>query len=193
MFQPISSIHLKNIAKIGLSAGLIGTFFGLKEFHTLKAFATPSLLEFRWEENGNYKKLYYWQSSSQKRDRSTYFFVLKPQDRRTAILKLSITVPDYFDAKITPRKLKLCQVQLGGMLTRTKCTKKIPAVFEVNEKQTAIDVFPETPIPAGGSYAVVMKIFNPSETGMFQFNALAQAPGDVPVSSYLGSWNIDIE
>ena len=37
-----------------------------------------------------------------------------------------------------------------------------------------------------------MKIFNPSNSGMFQFNALAQAPGDVPVAGYLGSWLIDI-
>ena len=37
-----------------------------------------------------------------------------------------------------------------------------------------------------------MKIFNPSQ-GMYQFNALAQAPGDVPVSGYLGSWVIDID
>jgi hypothetical protein len=28
---------------------------------------------------------------------------------------------------------------------------------------------------------------------MYQFNALAQAPGDVPVSGYLGSWVIQID
>ncbi|NDD44664.1 MAG: DUF2808 domain-containing protein, partial [Synechococcaceae bacterium WB9_4xB_025] len=36
-------------------------------------------------------------------------------------------------------------------------------------------------------------IFNPNRGGMFQFNALAQAPGDVPVAGYLGSWVIDID
>jgi hypothetical protein len=38
-----------------------------------------------------------------------------------------------------------------------------------------------------------MNVFNPSQAGMFQFNALAQAPGDVPVSGYLGSWLVDID
>jgi hypothetical protein len=28
---------------------------------------------------------------------------------------------------------------------------------------------------------------------MYQFNALAQAPGDVPISNYLGSWLIQID
>jgi hypothetical protein len=28
---------------------------------------------------------------------------------------------------------------------------------------------------------------------MYQFNALAQAPGDVPISGYLGSWLIQID
>ena len=40
---------------------------------------------------------------------------------------------------------------------------------------------------------LVMKIFNPDSTGMYQFNALAQAPGDIPMAGYLGSWSIDIE
>jgi hypothetical protein len=28
---------------------------------------------------------------------------------------------------------------------------------------------------------------------MFQLNAMAQAPGDIPVSTYLGSWIISID
>ena len=59
---------------------------------------------------------------------------------------------------------------------------------------TSINILPENPIPySRDSYAVVMKIFNPASSGMYQFNALAQAPGDVPMAGYLGSWNIDIE
>jgi hypothetical protein len=37
-----------------------------------------------------------------------------------------------------------------------------------------------------------MNVFNPFNAGMYQFNALAQAPGDIPVSGYLGSWLIQI-
>ena len=154
---------------------------------------TPSLLEFRWDSGTGYRKLYFVQSSQRRRERSEYFFMLRKKDRKTAILKLSITVPSYFNARIRPEALTLCRMSMGGMLSRSKCKEVLPAVFEVNEKQTAIEVFPDTPIPTGGTYAVVMNVFNPSQGGMFQFNALAQAPGDVPVSGYLGSWLVDID
>ena len=154
---------------------------------------TPSLLEFRWDGSKDYKKLYYVQSSTQQLERAEYFFMLRPKDRKTAILKLSISVPSYFNARIQPKNLTLCKMKLGGVLSRSRCKEVLPAVFEVNEKQTAIEVFPDSPIPTGGTYAVVMNIFNPSTGGMYQFNALAQAPGDVPVAGYLGSWLFDID
>ncbi len=152
------------------------------------------MLEFRWEQDANYKKLYYYQSSKEKRARSTYYFVIKPKNRKTAILKLTINFPEHFDSKVKTRKLKLCRLQIGGMLERTRCKEEIPAVFEVKkDKKTTIEVFPNQPIPVDKEgYAVVMKVFNPSKVGMFQINALSQSPGDMPISRYIGSWNIDI-
>jgi len=158
-----------------------------------EAHSAPSLLEFRWDNSGNYKKLYYTQSSSEKRDRSTYYFVIRKKDRNTAILKLSVTVPEHFTSSIKTKKLKLCKVHLGSMLTRTKCKSTIPAIFEINKSQTSIEIFPDRPIPADDSYALVMKVFNPDKSGMFQFNALAQAPGKIALSRYLGSWIVDID
>ena len=188
------------LRRIGLAGGIAtaGLLAAAPLMDTLRPAAvqaqgTPSLLEFRWENSKDYKKLYYFQSSTVPRDRAEYFLMLKPKDRKSAILKLSITVPEYFNAKIKPSRVSLCRMQLGGMLARSRCKETLPAVIEVNETQTAIEVFPEAPIPTGGTYAVVMKIFNPSNSGMFQFNALAQAPGDVPVAGYLGSWLIDID
>ena len=119
--------------------------------------------------------------------------MLKPNDRKISLLKLSISVPSYFNANISPKKLKLCQVNLGGMLSKTKCIDKIPAVFEVNKDQTNIDIFPDQPIPTEGSYAVVMKIFNPRKRGMFQFQAFSQNVGEIDISTYLGTWNIDVQ
>jgi len=178
-----------------LLAGSIGTVSvtGLTAPPAAQAQNTPSLLEFRWDDSNDYKKLYYVQSSTAQRERAEYFFMLRPKDRKTAILKLSISVPSYFNARIKPKNISLCRMKLGGVLSRSRCMEVLPAVIEVNEKQTAIEVFPDTPIPTDGTYAVVMNIFNPSSQGMFQFNALAQAPGDVPVSGYLGSWLIDID
>lgn len=177
------------------AAGLLGgaSLLDATASRKVQAQGTPALLEFRWDDSRDYRKLYYFQSSTRQLERAEYFLMLRPKDRKTAILKLSISVPDYFNSKITPDDLALCRMELGGMLSRSRCKEKLPAVFEVNEKQTAIEVFPDTPIPTGGTYAVVMNIFNPNRGGMFQFNALAQAPGDVPVAGYLGSWVIDID
>jgi len=185
--------------RAGLSAALIAGSIGTAALlpttapQAVQAQNTPALLEFRWDGSKDYKKLYYVQSSTAQLERAEYYFMLRPKDRKTAILKLSISVPSYFNARIKPKNLSLCKMKLGGVLSRSRCDEVLPAVFEVNEKQTAIEVFPDTPIPTGGTYAVVMNIFNPNSQGMYQFNALAQAPGDVPVAGYLGSWLIDID
>jgi len=196
LLQKLRNATLSSALVGGVAAGAVIAAAPLLEGATpspAKAQSTPSLLEFRWEDNRDYRKLYYFQSSSRKLERSEYFFILRPKDRKNAILKLTIQVPDYFNAKIKPHKIKLCRMELGGMLSRSKCVEKIPAAIEVNDAKTAIEVFPETPLPSDDeTYAVVMNIFNPNNAGMFQFNALAQAPGDVPVSGYLGSWSIDI-
>lgn len=178
----------------GIAAGMIGSSLLITAIkpQSVEANTTPSLLEFRWENSKDYKKLYFTQSSNEKKERARYYFVLRPKDRKSAILKLNITVPDYFNANIKANRLSLCRMQLGGMLSRTKCLEKIPAVIEVNEDQTSIDVFPDTPIPVEDTYAIEMKIFNPNSSGMFQFNAMAQAPGDIPMAGYLGSWLIEI-
>ncbi len=195
---PIYQMHLHNnwfrlskFAAIGLTTAFTGSLV-FEGNSNLKAVASPSMMEFRWDNTGNYKKLYYWQSSKERRDRATYYLALKSRDRRTAILKLRITIPDYFNANIPSKKLSLCKISLGGMLSKTKCIEKIPAVFEVSKDQSSIEVFPNKPISVDGDYAVVMKIFNPTKAGMFQLNAFAQSPGDVPISSYVGSWSIDI-
>ena len=42
------------------------------------------------------------------------------------------------------------------------------------------------------SYAIVLKIFNPKKTGLYQFHSYGQPKGK-SVSSYLGSWTIVID
>ena len=154
---------------------------------------TPSVMEFRWDNNRDYRKLYFYITNTQRLRRAEYFLLLKPRDRKTAILKLSVTIPPSFDAKIDPKRVKLCKMSEGGMLARTRCVEEIPATIELAENGGALEIFPETPVPDTGTIGVYMRLFNPFNTGMYQFNALAQAPGDVPISGYLGSWLIQIE
>jgi hypothetical protein len=158
-----------------------------------RAQGTPGLLEFRWDNDKNYRKLYFFMTETARLKRSEYYLILRPKDRKTAILKLSVTIPSYFDSEIKAKNVKLCEMSEGGMLARTRCKRTIPATIEVAANGKAIEIFPERPISDKGTIGVYMNIFNPFNAGMYQFNALAQAPGDIPVSGVLGSWLIQID
>ena len=158
-----------------------------------QAQGTPGLMEFRWDNSKDYRKLYFFQSDTQRLKLSDYYLILKPKDRKTAILKLTVSMPKGFDSQIDPKRVKLCRMSEGGMLKRTRCEKEIPATVEVNAKAGTIEIFPETPLSDKQTVGVYMRIFNPFNIGMYQFNAMAQAPGDIPISTYLGSWLIQID
>jgi len=158
-----------------------------------RAQGTPGLVEFRWDNSRDYRRLYFFMTETQRLKRSEYYLILKPKDRNTAILKLSVCIPNSFDVDIDPKNLQLCYMKEGGMLARTRCEKVSPALVEVSKDSTAVEIFPETPVPVGKTIGVYMNLFNPFNVGMYQFNALAQAPGDVPISGYLGSWLIQID
>jgi hypothetical protein len=159
----------------------------------VQAQGTPGLMEFRWDNSKDYRKLYFFQTETQRLKLADYYLILRPKDRKTAILKLTVSMPKSFDSQIDPKRVKLCRMSEGGMLKRTRCEKEIPATVEVNAKAGTIEIFPETPVSDKQTIGVYMRLFNPFNIGMYQFNALAQAPGDIPISSYLGSWLIQID
>jgi hypothetical protein len=177
---------------IGL-AGIAASFTPLAPLAPARAQGTPGLMEFRWDTTKDYRKLYYFMTDTARLKRSEYYLLLKPKDRKTAILKLTVGIPKSFDVDINPKYVQLCYMKEGGMLARTRCEKQIPAVVEVSQDRTAIEIFPETPVPVGKTIGIYLNIFNPFNAGMYQFNALAQAPGDIPISGYLGSWLIQID
>ncbi|MEB3253280.1 MAG: DUF2808 domain-containing protein [Synechococcus sp.] len=154
---------------------------------------TPGLMEFRWDNDRDYRKLYYFLSSAIENDRSEWYLHLRAKDRKTSFIKLTVTVPDYFDAKLDPKRMSLCRTSSGSMTSRTRCLEEVPATIEVNDKQTAIEVYPDSPVSVEGDYSLKIKLFNPQGKRMYQLNALIQAPGDVPMSGYVGSWLIDMD
>ena len=159
-----------------------------------KSSASPGFFEYQWYPEEGYKKLRYLQSSSERLERATYYFFLRGRERKADISKLTIKVPDYFEAKIKPEKLSLCKVNVGSYTSRTRCLETVPSEIKINDNQTAIDISPNKPIPLNkDSYAVVMKIFNPRKRGMFQFQAFSQNVGEIDISTYLGTWNIDVQ
>ena len=188
-----SATALAGVAAVGLAtAGLVPGMIG-GGMAPARAQGTSGLMEFRWDNTKDYRKLYYFATDTKRLQRSEYYLILRPKDRKTAILKLSITIPQHFDAEIKASQVKLCNMKEGGMLSRTRCESVIPATIEIAPNGKAIDIFPDTPVPDAGTIGVYINLFNPFNIGMYQFNALAQAPGDVPMAGYLGSWLIQID
>jgi len=191
MFKKKLLSAIKKSFFIGFSAFLCGTGSSIL---APQSFASPGFFEIQWDPEPEYKRLKYYQSSSERNERATYYFFLKGKDRKENIEKLTIAVPDYFEAKIKTKKLNLCKVKVGGYTGRTRCLENIPSLITINDKQTIIEILPQKPIPNNkDNYAVVMKIFNPRKRGMFQFRALSQNADEIPISTYLGTWNIDVQ
>ena len=191
MFKNQSLPIIKKVFFVGFSAFL----FSAGALNVApKSSASPGFFEYQWYPEEGYKKLRYLQSSSERLERSTYYFFLRGKERKADISKLTLRVPDYFEAKIKPEKLSLCRVNIGSYTSRTRCLENIPSEIKINENQTSIDISPEKAIPFNkDSYAVVMKIFNPRKRGMFQFQAFSQNVGEIDISTYLGTWNIDVQ
>ena len=191
MFKNQSLPIIKKVFFVGFSAFL----FSAGALNVApKSSASPGFFEYQWYPEEGYKKLRYLQSSSERLERATYYFFLRGKERKADISKLTLRVPDYFEAKIKPEKLSLCRVNIGSYTSRTRCLENVPSEIKINENQTSIDISPEKAIPLNkDSYAVVMKIFNPRKRGMFQFQAFSQNVGEIDISTYLGTWNIDVQ
>ena len=193
MLKKSSLSTIKTVFIIGVSSFLLGTGSSIL---APKSSASPGFFEYQWDADPDYRKLRYYQSSSEKLGRARYYFFLRGKERKDNTIKLTIKIPDYFDAKIKPEKLSLCKVKLGGFTGRTRCLEKVPSVIEINDKQNSIEIFPKSPIPKNKeNYAISMKIFNPRKGGMYQIQALSQSqqPGEIPISTYLGTWNVTVQ
>ena len=191
MFKKKFLSNLKKGFFIGFSAVLFGSGASILAPQT---YANTGFFEYQWFPEEGYKKLRYLQSSSERLERATYYFFLRGKERKSDISKLTLRVPDYFEAKIKPEKLSLCKVKIGSYTSRTRCIEDVPSEIRINKNQTSIDIYPEKSIPLNkDSYAIVMKIFNPRKRGMFQFQAFSQNVGEIDISTYLGTWNIDVQ
>ena len=86
---------LKKSFFIGFSAFLFGTGSSIL---APQSSASPGFFEYQWFPEEGYKKLRYLQSSSERLERATYYFFLRGKERKADISKLTLRVPDYFEA-----------------------------------------------------------------------------------------------
>jgi hypothetical protein len=153
-------------------------------------------LEFQWDQDSGYRRLKWFQKDNKRKLRNAIYFFLRPADRRTDLLKINLAIPKTFKSTLKNEKISFCKVRIGGFESRTKCLEDIPADIEINTKENglrSLDIYPYSPIPYNKeSYAIVLKVFNPRKSGLYQFHSYGQSKGK-SVSSYLGSWTIGID
>ena len=153
-------------------------------------------LEFQWNQDSSYRRLKWFQKQNKKRFRNTIYFFLRPSDRKVDLLKINLAIPSTFKSTLKTENISLCKVRIGGFDSRTKCLEDIPADIEINTDEASLrslNIYPYSPILSSReSYAIVLKVFNPKKSGLYQFHSYGQPKG-TSVSSYLGSWTIVID
>ena len=153
-------------------------------------------LEFQWDQDSNFRRLKWFQKENRRKFRNTIYFFLRPSDRRTDLLKVNLAIPKTFKSTLKNEKISFCKVKIGGFDSRTKCLEDIPADIEINTDESglrSLDIYPYSPIPSNkNSYAIVLKVFNPKKSGLYQFHSYGQPKGK-SFSSYLGSSTIVID
>jgi hypothetical protein len=150
-------------------------------------------LEFQWDQDSGYKRLKWYQKENTRKFRNTIYFFLRPSDRKDGILKVNLAIPKSFKTNLKKENISLCKVKIGGFEARTKCIENIPADIEIKDDNSSLVFYPYKPIPFNkDSYAIVLKVFNPRKSGLYQFHSFGQYISK-SVSSYLGSWTILID
>ena len=153
-------------------------------------------MEFQWNQDSGYRRLRWFQKENKKRFRNTIYFFFRPTDRTADLLKINLAIPETFKSTLKGKNIGFCRVKIGGFDSRTKCLEDIPADIEINNEESSLrslNIYPYSPIPSNKeSYAIVLKVFNPKKSGLYQFHSYGQRKGK-SVSSYLGSWTIVID
>ena len=168
-------------------------------------FSTPFLsnfqkakagIEFQWDQNSGFRRLKWFQKENRKRFKNTIYFFLRPNDRNEDLLKVNLAIPKSFKSNLKKEKISFCKVRVGGFDSRTKCLENIPADIEIDTDESSlrsINIYPYKPIPSNKeSYAIVLKVFNPKRSGLYQFHSYGQPKGK-SVLNYLGSSTIVID
>ena len=153
-------------------------------------------LEFQWNQDSVYRRLKWFQKEDKKKFRNSIYFFLRPADRRSDLLKINLAIPKTFKSTLKNEKISFCKVRIGGFENRTKCLEDIPADIEINTDESglrSVDIYTYKPIPSNkDNYAIVLKVFNPKRSCLYQFHSYGQPKGE-SFSNYLGSWTIVID
>ena len=79
-----------------------------------------------------------------------------------------------------------------GKLMTFKVAISNPEILLTHKLRYTSDNFRMAIAISKENYAIVLKVFNPKKSGLYQFHSYGQPRGE-SVSSYLGSWTIVID
>jgi len=102
---------------------------------------------------------------------------------KLAVEQFAVTYPNYFKGKFDKDEI---EVRVNN--------KKVPlSEVKWDREGRIIEIFPETPVPAGSEVELIFSnVKNPSFGGIFYFNCQILSPGDVPMLRYVGTWILSI-
>lgn len=111
-----------------------------------------------------------------------YYLRVDGKRLQTAVAEFIISTPDYFNGKFDPRSM---EVKVRG--------RKVPlANTEWDKESRVVRITLQEPIPAGTSAEIILSNVKNPATGMYNLNCLTQAPGDIPLPRYIGTWIMSI-
>ena len=185
------SLNLKILKFFLIPTILVSTPF-FSNIHDAKAG-----LEFQWDPNSGIRRLKWFQKENKRRFRNKLYFFLRPIDRNADLLRINLDIPKTYKVKLNEEKIRFCDVRIGGFEDRTKCLEDIPADIVINTDESgsrSLDIYPYRPIPKNNkkNYAIVLKVINPTRTGLYQFHLYGQPKGNTALN-YLGSSTIVID
>ncbi len=113
-----------------------------------------------------------------------YRFRVSPAKMKLSVAQFVINYPDYYQGTFDTKAFEI------------KVNEKPWKVQEINwdKDNHRIEIYPLEPIPAKSKVELVFSnVRNPENPGVFYFNCLIQAPGDVPIVRDLGTWIVSID
>ena len=157
---------------------------------------TQSLWEMRWDQGTGFRNLTYRIGDTRKRRITDWNLYLNKKKRREKVLKLLVTVPDYWTGRFWPERISLRACDLGSVIKRSRCQEEVPADMTIDAEAGRIEFYPHSALDPDQSYGVIFdKIKNPRRAGEYQFNLLAELSNDrgIVIPQYLGSWVVSVD
>lgn len=112
--------------------------------------------------------------------------------QNTAIAKIRISYPDYYDGQFSENRIALRRTPRNRLFSFNRAEEIPLASVTLDSESRVVEIEPEEVIAAGIPVEVVLSnVRNPRGGGMYNFNAWVASPGDVLVRP-AGTWIISI-